>query len=190
MSNENKTKKVKVTNTNLEQYWLSSISIKQLNDAKNAEEGYKFKNIIPAMAFSVFTVESLANIYGSQLFPHWEHYESTSFIGKIVMISEFFGIKVDFSRDPWQTINTMKVFRNTLVHAKPKTFSEIQEIPSHWPDQAAPLPKTKKTIMDYSSIKMAESFEKAAKELELLWISFATEHGVDLIGKPTYDVQA
>jgi len=56
------------------------------------------------MAFSAFRMEAICNLYGNHLFPHWEHFESTSFIGKIVMISEFLKINIDFSKDPWQTI--------------------------------------------------------------------------------------
>lgn len=189
---ENKTKKVKVTKANFEHINLQSIAFKQLSDAKEAEAGYQFKSIIPAMAFSVFSIESLSNIYGSQLFPHWDHFESSSFIGKVVMISEFLKVNVDFSKEPWQTINQMKNFRNTLVHAKPNKFSVTHEIPERLPERLAPFPETKKTIMDFSSIETAESFQEAARQIGMIWLNNSSVLGleVDLIGRPTYETLA
>lgn len=115
---------VKYTRTIYEHNFLESIAINQLENAKSEKEGYRFRWIIPSMAFSVFRVEALCNIYGSQLFQHWKHFESMSLIGKVTMISEFLEIKVDFSEEPWQSLATMVKFRNTLVHAKPRKASK------------------------------------------------------------------
>lgn len=106
------------------------------------------------------------------------------------MISEFLKIEVDFSRQPWQDLNRMKSFRNTLAHAKPQSVSEIHEIPESAPERLAPFPKDKKTILSYSSIKNAERFKAVATELELMWIHATTKLGIeiDTIGAPKYEV--
>lgn len=189
MSDE-KLKKVKVTRTNYDHYCLKSISMNQLNQAGLEMDGYRFRWVLPAMAFSVFRVEALCNIYGSQLFPHWTHFESTSFIGKITMISDFLNIEVDFSKEPWQTVNKMKTFRNNLVHAKPDVVSCISEIPSHLPEKIAQIPESKKSIASYSSIEEAERFDKVADQLEMLWMSGCSIAGIDVdtIGVPKYEV--
>ncbi len=76
------------------------VSTHSFGQVKKEEDGHRSRWIVPSMAFSAFRVEALCNIYGSQLFPHWDHFESTSFIGKIARISEFLKIEVDFSRQP------------------------------------------------------------------------------------------
>lgn len=186
------TKKVKVTRNVYEHGYLASIAINQLNNAKKEQDGHKFRWIIPSMAFSVFRVEALCNIYGSHLFPHWDHFESTSFIGKIAMISEFLKVKVDFSIEPWQTLNKMKSFRNTLAHAKPQKATATHEVPEDYPERLLPFPEEKKTILSYSSIKNSERFDEVADELEMIWMNNSRVLGfsVDTSGRPEYEVVA
>lgn len=189
MSDDSKTKKVKVQRNIYEHGYLGSIALNQLKQAKAEEVGHRFRWIIPSMAFSVFRVEALCNIYGGQLFPHWTHFESTSFIGKIAMISEFLNIEVDFSAEPWQTLNHMKRFRNALAHAKPQKVTEVYEVPESHPERLVPLPQANKTIMSYSSIKHAERFDEVATELEIMWMhgANASGHLVDIVGVTTYE---
>ncbi|MFN9672652.1 MAG: hypothetical protein ACK552_08725 [Microcystis sp.] len=193
MKEENKKrKKIKVTRYIIDDHvCLNSIALNQLSQAKEEEAVYQFRWIIPSMAFSVFRVESLCNIYGSHLFPHWDHFESTSFIGKVVMISEFLNIKVDFSVEPWQTISSMKRFRNMLVHAKPQKASVTHEVPEDFPQQLLPLPESKKTITYSLSIENAERFNEVAYELELLWMDHAYRLGfeVNMSGRPKYELE-
>lgn len=191
MEKENKkTKKVKVTRKVYEHGYLASIAKNQLNQAKNEQDGHKFRWIVPSMAFSVFRVEALCNIYGSHLFPHWDHFESTSFIGKIAMISDFLKIKVDFSTQPWQTINKMKNFRNALAHAKPQRASETHEVAEDFPERLLPFPEEKKTILSYSSVENAELFDKVATELEMLWMynSSALGIAIDTSGRREFEL--
>lgn len=190
MEEGKKTKKVKVTRTVYEHGRLASIAMNQLNQAKLEQDGHKFRWLIPSMAFSVFRIEALCNIYGRRLFPHWDHFESTSFIGKISMISEFVKLEVDFSREPWQTLNKMKSFRNALAHAKPYTSSEEHEVAEDFPERLLPFPKPKKTILSYSSIENAERFDEVADELEALWMNNAKVLGyvVDTSGRPEYRI--
>lgn len=182
-------KKIKVSRNIFEHGYLNSIALNQLQQAKDEEDGHRFRWIIPSMAFSCFRIEALCNIYGSQLFPHWEHFESTSFIGKIVLISEFLKVKVDFSAEPWQTINRMKNFRNTLAHAKPQIASEVHEVPDSFSEHLLPFPKGKKTILWYSSIENAERFSDVVDEMEMLWMNNARVLGasVDTSGSRTFE---
>ncbi|GAA5014048.1 hypothetical protein GCM10025794_02510 [Massilia kyonggiensis] len=182
-------KKIKVSRNVFEHGHLNSIALNQLKQAKAEEDGHRFRWIIPSMAFSCFRVEALCNIYGSQLFPHWDHFESTSFIGKIVLISEFLKIKVNFSAEPWQTINKMKNFRNTLAHAKPQIAFDVHEVPNSFPEQFLPFPKEKKSILWYSSIENAEHFNDVADELEMLWMNNVRVLGflVDTSGRRVFE---
>ncbi|MDO6670503.1 hypothetical protein [Cobetia amphilecti] len=177
---------VKYTRTIYEHNFLEAIAINQLENAKSEKEGYRFRWIIPSMAFSVFRVEALCNIYGSQLFQHWKHFESMSLIGKVTMISEFLEIKVDFSEEPWQSLATMVKFRNTLVHAKPRKASKNYNIDKKFIHILPQFPDSDKTIMSFSSISNAEKFEKSATNLEMLWLSYTSnsKYKVDTIGRP------
>ena len=190
MIDKSKTKRVKVERNIYEHLYLGSIALNQLEQAKTEEDGHRFRWIIPSMAFSVFRVEALCNIYGGQLFPHWTHFESMSFIGKIAMISEFLSIEVNFSAEPWQTLDKMKRFRNDLAHAKPQKVSEIHEVPESFPENLVPFPQDRKTILSYSTIENAERFEEVATELDTMWMQGAKVLGrlVDTVGVPTYKI--
>ncbi len=191
MEEDKKTKKVKVTRVVYEHNYLASISANQLNQAKKEQDGHRFRWIVPSMAFSVFRVEALCNIYGRHLFPHWEYFESSSSIlAKIVMISEFLKLKVDFGVEPWQTINKMIKFRNALAHAKPKELSETHEVDSDYQERFLPFPKEKGTILSYSSIENAEKFESVIDELELLWMNNSRVLGVtiDTSGRRRFEI--
>lgn len=186
-----KKKRVKATRTLYRDSYLHTITLNQLEKAKAEQDGHRFRWLIPAMAFSAFRVEALCNIYGSSLFPHWEHYESSSFIGKVVMISEFLKIEVDFSREPWQTLNQMKRFRNALVHLKPITITETFEVPEGLPNRYC-LPSSRgnrQDLMGFSSVENAEKFDSVATELDMVWMNNARALGLEIsrIGETTHE---
>lgn len=165
-------KKIKVTRELNENTYLHAIAINQIEQAKKEQDGQRFRWIVPAMAFSVFRVEAICNVFGSQLFSHWSHFESTSFVGKVAMISESLGLTVDFSVEPWQTINKMKDFRNTLAHAKPQKVTKIYEVTENHPEHLL-IPDGKKTILSFSNIETASRFEQVATDLEMIWLNNA-----------------
>ncbi|MHC8378385.1 hypothetical protein ACYZT3_20990 [Pseudomonas sp. MDT1-16] len=187
---EKKKVKVKVTREIFEHGYLGSIALNQLTQAKKEQDGHRFRWIVPSMAFSVFRIEALCNIYGRQLFPHWDHFESTTFIGKITMISEFLGLTVDFAKEPWQTLNRMKTFRNALAHAKPQKVSKEHEVDEGYYERLLPVPESNKTILSHSSIENAEAFVEVVTELEMLWMCNARvlKKEVDTIGGIKYEV--
>ena len=112
--------KVKIELFETNHNYLTAIMLNQAKKAKEEDIGHKFRWIIPAMSFAVFNIESICNLYGSQLIKNWELLESASFLGKVSLVSEKLDLEVDWSKQPWQTIKTMKDFRNALVHLKPK----------------------------------------------------------------------
>lgn len=187
---EKKKVKVKVSREYFEHRYLGSIALNQLEQAKKEQDGHRFRWIVPSMAFSVFRIEALCNIYGRQLFPHWDHFESTTFIGKITMISEFLGLTVDFSKEPWQTLNKMKTFRNALAHAKPQKVSKVHEVDEGYIERLLQPPESNKTILSYSSIETAEAFDEVVTELEVLWMHNARvlKKEVDTVGGIKYEV--
>lgn len=184
-----RTKKVKVTIECPEIIPLKSIAANQLRMAKEERVGHKFRWIIPSMIFSVFSIEALANVYGSQIFRNqWKNFESTSIIGKIILVSKELGIDVDFSAQPWQTIQEMIKFRNWLAHVKPHKTTATYEVPFDTPNEQLPRLFPDMKIDGYSNIDSAEKFSNAVHEVELRWLHGAglKKIKIDLIGMPSY----
>ncbi|HHX2511952.1 TPA: hypothetical protein ACU8BT_000862 [Neisseria subflava] len=155
---------------------FSAISFHQIERAKKEENGHKFRWIIPAMVFSAFELEAMCNSFGSALFPQWEEYEQLKLKGKVLLISDAYGLEVDFGKEPWQTINEVIKFRNDLVHSKPRTIKETQTLVKmdHGNLLGALYPDTKarkKAATQNYSIEKAEQFANAVKEVHYMWIS-------------------
>jgi hypothetical protein len=184
-----RTKKVKVTIEYPEIIPLQSIASNQLRMAEEEQPGHKFRWIIPSMIFSVFSVEALANVYGSQIFTNqWKNFESTSIIGKIILVSKELGVDADFSAQPWQTIQEMITFRNWLAHAKPHKTSATHEVPHDTPNEQLPRLFPDMKIYNYSDLESANNYANAVRELELRWMHGASVKNIeiDLIGMPKY----
>ena len=170
--------KVKIELFETNHNYLTAIMLNQAKKAKEEDIGHKSRWIIPAMSFAVFNIESICNLYGSQLIKNWELLESASFLGKVSLVSEKLDLEVDWSKQPWQTIKTMKDFRNALVHLKPKktaakyVFVEKTIDLDLVPRYALLIdgyPTNKKSLMSYVSIENMEKFIDAASELERYW---------------------
>ena len=184
-----RTKKVKVTVECPEIIPLQSIAANQLRMAEEEQAGHKFRWIIPSMIFSVFSVEAMANVYGSQLFKNqWKNFESTSIIGKIILVSNELGIDADFSAQPWQTIQEMIKFRNWLAHAKPHKTTATHEVPYDTPNEQLPRLFPDMKITTYSDFESANRYADAVRQLELRWTHGAMTKNIDidLVGMPQY----
>ena len=184
-----RTKKVKITVECPEIIPLQSIAANQLKMAEEEQAGHKFRWIIPSMIFSVFSVEAMANVYGSQLFNNqWKNFESTSIIGKIILVSKELGIDTDFSAQPWQTIQEMIKFRNWLAHAKPHKTTETHEVPYDTPNEQLPRLFPDMKITTYSDFESANRYADAVRQLELMWThgAMVKKIKIDLVGMPQY----
>lgn len=181
--------KVKIEMFETHHNYLYAIMLNQANKAKEEEDGYRFRWIIPAMSFAVFNVESVCNLYGSQLIKNWDLLESASFLGKVSLISEHLGLDVDWSREPWQTINKMKNFRNALVHLKPKKTApaytyvkktiDIKRVQRYALLQNG-YPETKNNLMSYVNLQNMEKFIEAASTLERMWSWTCFQKKIDI----------
>lgn len=156
---------------------LKSIASNQLKFAKMQSEGHQFRGILPSMVFSVFSVEAICNLYGGQLFNHWDHFETSSFIGKIILISDFLDIDVDFSKEPWQTIELMKKFRNTIAHSKIHDIEKLKKSRETFP-YTDYIPK--QSSQQYSTISNAEKFINVSDELDGMFMWSSKNKGYEI----------
>lgn len=168
---------------------LKSIASNQLMKAEEEVPGHKFRWIIPSMIFSVFSVEALANVYGSQILKNqWKNFESTSIIGKIILVSKELGIDADFSSQPWQTIQDMIKFRNWLAHAKPHKTTAVHDVDFDTSNEDLPRLFPELKISSYSDIDTAKRYSETVTELELMWLQGARAKNIeiDLVGRPKF----
>lgn len=186
-----KTKKVKISVEAPELIPLQSIAMNQLRMAGEEADGHKFRWVIPSMIFSVFSLEAMCNVYGGQIFGNnWKNFESTSIIGKVILVSNQLGHEADFSAQPWQTIQEMIKFRNWLAHAKPHKTTRTDTVPYDTPNEELDPLYPEMKISSFSDVSNAERYQAAVRELELRWTHGANVKGfeIDLIGKPQYTV--
>lgn len=173
---ERKIIEAEVSVTEFDYNTFGAITNNQIKQAKQEENGYKFRWLIPAMVFSAFELEALCNGFGSVLFPKWwEEYEQLKIKAKVILISEKYGIDVDFGTQPWQTINELIKFRNDLAHAKPRTITEKQKLiemengkllGTKYPKNENKKPAA---IHNYS-IEKAEQFSEAVEQVRMMWL--------------------
>lgn len=146
--------------------FLSSISHDCL---KKAEADVKGRNLMLAasMVFSAFKLEAFFNHIGQLKVPSWNLVErKITPIDKLLFISDYLGVTVDFGKPPFQTIKRMFRFRDALAHGKSQELNEEtiqyleeEEIPS------LPMTNWEKEI----SVDTAKIFKKdVAKIIELV----------------------
>lgn len=171
---ENKYVQAEISVTEHSYPMLGSIVSNQIEKGKTEEAGYKFRWFIPAMAFSVFQLESVTNSFGYSLFDHWEDYESLPIKNKVRIISDRLNIDVqNFSVEPWQIIHSMVKFRNDLVHLKPKRIIETQTLRKMENGKLLgalyPNTKEKRSPVHKYSLEEAEKFKFAVDCIQRIW---------------------
>ena len=98
-----------------------------LENSKKFEEG-RFYNCLFTIIFSAFCFEAYLNHIGSEKFSAWEIIEKKlQPKEKLNVISQNLNLFFDYSRRPFQTIDKLFKFRNSIAHGKSEDCS-IDEI--------------------------------------------------------------
>ena len=96
-----------------------------LEHAKDERPGYFFE-YMNTVLMSAISIEAIANSFGAELFKDWDHFDAMRPMGKILLIADKLGIKIDQKQEPWAAIPWLISLRNQFAHAKP-TLIEFEK---------------------------------------------------------------
>lgn len=88
-----------------------------LERAEEKRKGYNHE-VRASLILSAFTFEASLNHIGSKVVRHWPEIDRLSWKKKLIILSKECGFEVDFSKSPFQTINTLFTYRNALAHGR------------------------------------------------------------------------
>lgn len=111
--------KVKTTRKHLlityAEHWHSSRTFLKLG-IENPKGSYH--QFLGSIVFTAFSLEAFLNHVGESLFASWPELEMLSAKGKVDLITEKLGIKVDYGSMPWQIIPEIIGVRNKIAHGR------------------------------------------------------------------------
>jgi hypothetical protein len=90
-----------------------------------------YHQFMASLVFTAFTLEAYFNHVGPQLFKYWSDLERLGPKEKLNIIGERLGVKVDYSRRPWQVMKHLFGFRNDKAHGKSQIIKMSEVISSH-----------------------------------------------------------
>lgn len=111
--------KVKTTRERLlvtyAEHWHSSRVFLKLG-IENPKGSYH--QFLGSIVFTAFSLEAFLNHVGEALFNSWPELEKLTPKGKVNLITEKLGIKVDYGSMPWQVIPEIFGIRNRIAHGR------------------------------------------------------------------------
>lgn len=162
MPNSRQKVQVEVNKTVYTHSYLYIAAIEALKQAKLTEEG-RFYSCMTAELFSAFCVEAYLNYFGNIKIPYWEKVEKK--LGpaeKLEIISHELKVKLDFSREPFQSFSIMFQFRNLMVHGKTE-YLAVNNLQTIGRNRKPKLPETKWESL--VNLKTAMQFTKDTKNM-------------------------
>ena len=98
-----------------------------LLDRAAQEKKGSYHQYLACITFTAFTLEAFLNHIGEELFESWrDDLEQINVKGKIRIISDKLGLKVDYGDTPWQVVPELVAFRNKVAHGKnERLFEEV-----------------------------------------------------------------
>jgi hypothetical protein len=88
-----------------------------LRTAKEKKDGWYY-DCLAAILLSALSIEAIGNSYGKVKIPDWNRFERASPIAKLRLVATSCGVKPNFGKEPWQTVERLIFFRNRIAHAK------------------------------------------------------------------------
>ncbi|MBN2568657.1 MAG: hypothetical protein JXB42_04405 [Deltaproteobacteria bacterium] len=77
----------------------------------------RFHQFMASLVFTVFALEAYLNHVGAIIFKCWDDLEKLAPKQKLNVIADRLGVKVEYGKRPWQTIELFK-FRSNIAHGK------------------------------------------------------------------------
>jgi hypothetical protein len=97
------------------EHWQSSQTFLKLG-IENPEGSYH--QFLGSIVFTAFSLEAFLNHVGEAIFKSWPELEKLTPKGKVNLITEKLGVKVDYGSMPWQIIPEIIGVRNKIAHGK------------------------------------------------------------------------
>jgi hypothetical protein len=97
------------------EHWHSSRTFLKLGIENRKGSYHQF---LGSIVFTAFSLEAFLNHVGESLFESWPELEMLTPKGKVDLITEKLGIKVDYGSMPWQIIPEIIGVRNKIAHGK------------------------------------------------------------------------
>ena len=101
-----------------------------LLDRAEREKKGSYHQYLACITFTAFTLEAFLNHIGEELFESWrDDLEQTNVRGKIRIIADKVGLKVDWGETLWQGVAEIIAFRNKVAHGKNERLFEELDLP-------------------------------------------------------------
>ena len=101
-----------------------------LLDRAEREKKGSYHQYLACIRFTAFTLEAFLNHIGEELFESWrDDLEQTNVRGKIRIIADKVGLKVDWGETLWQGVAEIIAFRNKVAHGKNERLFEELDLP-------------------------------------------------------------
>lgn len=75
---------------------------------------------LTAITLSALALEALLNAIGDQMVDHWDEFDRLAPLGKLRLVAQALGVKIDTGAEPWQGFKKLFRLRNEIAHAKPQ----------------------------------------------------------------------
>jgi len=141
-----------------------------LLDRADQEKRGSYHQYLACITFTAFTLEAFLNHIGEELFEGWrDDLEQISVMGKIRIISDKVGLKVDCGKMPWQVVPELVALRNKVAHGKNERLYEEIILPLNEYDEHLNV-FLKTDWQEAATTKNAKRFMKLVQELCLkIW---------------------
>ena len=141
-----------------------------LLDRADQEKRGSYHQYLACITFTAFTLEAFLNHIGEELFEDWrDDLEQISVKGKMRIISDKLGLKVDYGEAPWQVVPELVALRNKVAHGKNERLYEEVILPLNEYDEHLNV-FLKTDWQEAATTKNAKRFMKLVQELCLkIW---------------------
>lgn len=149
---------------------------------KNSElsDAGRYYNILSSILFSALSLEAYINHQGSLDIVNWEKWdkeEKPSIKQKLKKFSTFNDFKIDYTIEPYSSINILFDIRNVITHGQTITIKKKIKKPQN--NSKAALKDLETDLEKQCTIKKAKEFNKRTKKI----IELLNEHSINKIKK-------
>ena len=121
--------------------------------------------LLGSILLCAFAYEGYLNFLGRRIFSSWESFErQLSWQSKTKLLSDYAGIQIDESREPFQTVKKLFSFRDGMAHPKPKDLEETCHV-TEAEVQSCFFEKTKSKEEEFVTKENAKICMKSANDL-------------------------